>query len=70
MGLALKVKGLGAVRMRYLLDGFSVGGGGGGGGAEGGEWTISSSVLRVGKGRDWKRGKSAFGLSFASRGIR
>lgn len=52
--------------MRYSLDGFGVGGGG----AEGGEWTISSGVLRVGKGRDWKRGKSTFGLSFASRGIR
>lgn len=51
--------------MRYSLDGFAVGGG-----AEGGEWTISSGVLRIGKGRDLKRGKSTLGLSFASRGIR
>ena len=67
MGLASKVKGLGAEWMRYSLDGFSVGGGRSGS-AE--KTYAQSGVLRIGKGRDLKRGKSTFGLSFASRGIR
>lgn len=66
-GLVLEVEGLGAERMRYLLDGFSVGGGRSGS-AE--KTYAQSGALRIGKGRDLKREKSAFGLSFASRGIR
>jgi hypothetical protein len=66
MDLVPEEEWLRAEWMRYSLDGFSVGGGG----AEGGEWTISSGALRIGKGWDWKRGKSALGISFASSGIR